>query len=316
LITPVKVNESSDLFVSFSTLNSFVDASGKLNDHSVVSFGCVAAFAERDTDFAMQWNSLLGLYGVKSLHAMDVLNYNRPLSQKNACLGIGERTIALNKFVSCIRGNLQLILGYATDVAAFRRLPPHFFQVFGTDPAYITFIRVALEVLDFCPPRSKVTMICDDDEETALDFYRLYRRIKKVLPQARHKMAAISFIDDRYLFAVQASDLVAAMMRLEAGRRINGEGYDYQPVYDALFAPPEKHERFLMAIGTAVADQEQMKGVAEGLREIYENKIREGQQRIREVRPSHGKAIKRVTRTPKGQTGGGEGGKEEAQTQS
>jgi len=68
----------------------------------------------------------------------------------------------------------------------------------------MTFVRIALHITEFTPEGSKVTMICDDDEETALPFFDLYRRVKGRWPDARRKFGGIAFVDDRYLFGVQA----------------------------------------------------------------------------------------------------------------
>jgi hypothetical protein len=271
IYVPRIYDESSEWIAMLSTVAAFFDESGKFKDHRVISIGCVGGYVERtDGDFARQWAMLLGRYGLKVISAKDVFNYKRPLSKKNPCLGIEDRTKALGEFISCIRNNLQVIVGMATDAEAFKKLPPHFFQYFGTTPSFMTFVRTVMHVSEFTPDGSKVTMICDDDEEIAIPFFKLYRRVKKVWPDARRKFGGIAFVDDRYLFGVQASDLVAALVRLEATEQITGEKYDYKSLYEATFAPASKHERYLFNVAIAVADQEKMLATAEGLRESYE----------------------------------------------
>jgi hypothetical protein len=191
----------------------------------------------------------------------------------------------------------------ATDVEAFKRLPSHFFEIFGTTPAYMTFVRTSMHIAEFTPERSKVTMICDDDEETALPFFRLYRRVKKVWPEARRKFGGIAFVDDRYMFGVQASDLVAALVRYEATEQITGAKFDYKPLYEALIATPEKHERYLFNIAIAIADHEKMLATAESMRVSYEEAVAENtkeQQRVRELRSKNAALDKRSSRSDKG----------------
>jgi hypothetical protein len=294
-----------------TTIAACFDESGKFKDHKVVSLGCVAGYVERfDGDFGREWNVLLNRYGIKVLSGKDVLNHQRPLSQKNPCLGVEARTEALGSFVACIRKHLQVITGLATDVEAFKKLPSHFFQIFGKTPSYMTFVRTAMHVAEFCPATSKITMICDDDEETAMPFYALYRRLKKVWPDARRKFGGIAFVDDRYLFGVQASDLVASLMRYEAAEKINGTRYDYKALYDALIAHPTKYEPWLYNISIAIADKEKMLQTAEGMRDHYKQMVRENaeeQERIRELRRNNAATRKSLARKDKSQTGRGKG---------
>ena len=286
-----------------TTIAACFDESGKSSDHHIVSIGCVAGYVERfDGDFGREWNVLLTRYGIKVLSGKDALNHKRPLSQKNPCLGVGARTEALGSFIACIRKNLQVITGLATDVQAFKKLPAHFFQIFGNNPSYMTFVRTAMHVMEFCPDRSKVTMICDDDEETAIPFYGLYRRLKKVWPDARRKLGGIAFVDDRYLFGVQASDLVASLMRYEAAEKINGTRYDYKPLYNSLIAEPTKYEPWLYNISIAIADKQKMLQTAEDMRDHYEKMARENaeeQERIRQLRSDNARSYKGSSRKDK-----------------
>lgn len=202
----------------------------------------------------------------------------------------------------------------ATDVESFKKLPPLFFQIFGTDPSYMTFVRTAMHITEFTPESSKVTMICDDDEETALPFFRLYRRVKKVWPDARRKFGGIAFVDDRYLFGVQASDLVASLMRYGATEQINGIKYDYKALHKALIAAPEKHERYLFNIAVAIADHKKMMATAQSLRTHYEEAVAENakeQQRMRELRADDAALDKGSPRSDRGKAGRGRGRKEE-----
>jgi hypothetical protein len=306
---------NTEWLMMLTTVAACFDESGKFGDHKVISIGCVAGYVERfDGDFGREWNVLLNRYGIKILSGKDALNHKRPLSQKYPCLGVEERTEALGSFVSCIRKHLQVITGLATDVEAFKDLPSHFFQVFGSDPSYMTFVRTAMHVTEFTPDKSKITMICDDDEETALPFYRLYRRVKKVWPDARRKFGGIAFVDDRYLFGVQASDLVASLMRYEAAEKINGTRYDYKPLYEALIAHPTKYEPWLYNISVAIADKEKMLQTAEGMRDHCEKMARENaeeQERIRELRQYNEKTDKHSTQRSKSQTRRGKSSKGE-----
>jgi Protein of unknown function (DUF3800) len=237
------------------TVSAFFDESGKFKDHKVIVMACVAAFADQvNNDFAPEWGRLLRLHGLKYLTAKKALNHRRPLSEKNPALGVAKRTKALTDFVMCIRKHLQVVIGCAVDVRYFKKLPPHFFQVYGHDPSYLAFVRAILQVSDFAPDGEKISIICDEDEETALPFYKLYRRIKKVLPSARKKLAAVSFADDKVMYALQAADLVASLLRLDSNALLTKTPHDYKRLLKAIQRPPERHER-LWFCGVATADK-------------------------------------------------------------
>jgi hypothetical protein len=203
----------------------------------------VAAFNQHVDDFAHEWGRLLQLNGMKDFHTSQALRHRIPLSKKVDALGVEKRTDALLPFIACIRKHLDMAIGCWVDVKVFKSLPPHFLKVFGNDPSYMAFVRTLMQVIDFTPERDGLVMVCDEDEETASEFYRLYRRVKKVWPGAKDKMSAISFCDDHFVFGVQAADFVASMVRLDALARRDKKKHDYRRLFRALIAQPERHER-------------------------------------------------------------------------
>jgi hypothetical protein len=258
------------------TVSVFLDESGKFNDHKVISIGVVAAFAEQVEEFSREWGRILHANGLKKLSAKNVLNPNRPLSKKNCDTGVDARIQALLPFILCIRKYLQVVTSAAFDVSAFKKLPPHFFHFFGHDPVYVAFTYCILHVLDFTPARDRISLICDEDEETVLPFYRLYKQVKKKWPHAKQKLAAISFADDEVLYGLQASDLVVSLMRLEMASKWKRMRYDYSKLFQALTAPPDrKHER-IWFVGTAIGNKDNLQNIANLLKSEW-NKIQQTQ---------------------------------------
>jgi hypothetical protein len=262
----------------YTTVNSFFDESGKFNDHKVVCFGGVASYAEHLDSFSKQWERLLSQNGLKELSAKRILNANRPLSSKNQDVGVKNRIGALLPFIHSIRKDLLVVTGVAISVPAFKKLPSHFYKFFGPNPIYMAFARAMLHVVEFTPSNDKISFICDDEEQIAWEFYRLYRRIKKVWPNARKKLAGISFVDDKFLFGLQAADFVAALIRHEAGRIWHRKPYDYRPLYKALTQEPEKHER-LMICDIAFGNKSSLVRMADGLQDEWKRVQREAKER-------------------------------------
>jgi hypothetical protein len=159
-----------------------------------------------------------------------------------------------------------VVSGVAIDVAAFKKQPSHLFQKLGNDPSYAAFVREILQIIDFCGTDDGISLICDEDEETAMEFYRLYRHIKRVWPTAKDKLAGITFADDTQLFALQAADMVASLIRLEAGRRMLALPYDYGDLFQDLTAATAKPGERIWQSEIAFADENTMVQLATDLK--------------------------------------------------
>ena len=139
-------------------VSAFFDESGKPNDHEVVTLGGIASFQREVNDFSVEWNRLLRSKGLHMISAKNAFNPRKPLSQRCPHLGVEERTRALIPFFDCIRKNIQVITGTAIDVKAYKKLPSHYFQLFGDDPVYTSFLRSTLRVVEFTPEPDKISV--------------------------------------------------------------------------------------------------------------------------------------------------------------
>src|SRR5882762_1863254 len=222
----------------YTTITTFFDESGKFKDHDVVCFGGVASYGEDINRFADEWGRLLASNGLKEISGKTAFNHRHPFGSRNSAVGVRKRTIALRPFIQCIRNNLLSVTGVTVDVPTFKKLPSHFYQFYGNDPVFMAFARGLLHLLEFTPENDKISFICDDEEQMALPFYHLYRKIRKVWPPAKKKLVGISFVDDSVLFGLQAADLVSGLMRLEAGRLWFKKQYDYRTLFKQLTKTP------------------------------------------------------------------------------
>ena len=90
-----------------------------------------------------------------------------------------------------------------------------------------------------CRDDDCVSIMCDDDEETAWNFYQLYRQFKKIDRDFRKKLVSVSFSNDELYPALQAADLIAGLMRLEALRAFRYHTHDFVPLTESLMKPRE-----------------------------------------------------------------------------
>jgi hypothetical protein len=228
------------------TISTYFDESGKFKDHDVVSFGGVVSPSMHfNGPFRAGWARCLDANGLETLTMKEALHAERPLSDKNPAIGVESRTASLIPFIDCIRKHLMVITGLAIDARAYAALPSHYHQAMGDNPCFTAFTRTLLGVLEVTDTEDKISLVCDDEEEAAWPMYQLFRRVKILYPEARDKLRAITFADDRWSFGLQAADLVVSLTRQEAAKKFFGTEYEYSSLFSALSNPhPKDGDKF------------------------------------------------------------------------
>ena len=246
-------------------ISAFFDESGKFKDHSVVSLSGVAGVREDLNRMGDAWKRELYRCGLTVLTMKRALNPNLPLSKKRPATGIDNRIDALMPFVKCIRRHLKLVIARAVDAEAFRALTSEQQKDLGNNPHYIAFVRVLLEILEPISKEDKLSIICDDEEETAIPMYRLYRKVRLAWRDARERLSSICFSDDQVFAPLQAADMVASLTRLNARQLIHGDTNLYAPLFEA-FSQPEEADQ-LWGFNTATFEKNGLIGVAKDMKE-------------------------------------------------
>jgi hypothetical protein len=214
-----------------AVIYAYFDESGKMGDHPVVALAGICATETHLRAFDQDWNSLLTQYGWKALHMKEVMKRSK-FSHNVRADTPKERAEALKPFVDCINNHLLLGIGQALDVAGFNALPKGTRAGLGnpTNPGYVAFARAILELIHFCQAGDRICLICDHDNETATHFFSHYKGIRRAHPTVQEMTISIAFADDRYFPALQAADMLAYLVRLEAKRRFFRDFYDYRPL--------------------------------------------------------------------------------------
>lgn len=215
---------------------AYFDESGKHKEHPVVTFSGVCASTPKVQRFEEEWESLLRRYGLKSLHMVRALRPSVKLSDQIPRQSVDERIEALKPFVDCVNDYLEIGIMQAWDVKGFFALPKNARAKLGNpdDPYYTAFIRGVIELVDYVQEDDRISLICDDDMETAWDCYRHYRGIRRVHESIRKKTVSLTFADDRYFPALQAADMASFLIRLEAKRQFYGIPHSFVSLADYL----------------------------------------------------------------------------------
>lgn len=232
---------------------SYFDESGKFKDHRVISFCGVVASHESLDCFNKAWDGLLRKNQLESFHTKHALQCGRNFSHVIRKESAIDRCNSLKPFVDCIVDNLELGIVVALDVAAYSKWSPGAKKrVWGNDdPAYLAFTQASAALKKHaCRDEDRISIMCDDREETALNFYQIYRRFKRTSPELRKKFVSLSFADDKSFPALQAADLIAALVRLESLKRFNYHTHDYGPlVSDLICQRPHQKLHWIGIIG-------------------------------------------------------------------
>jgi len=242
----------------------FCDESGKHKDHPVVTFCGVAASQPKLQQFDDAWDALLRQSGLTELHMKRASEYTRGLSGKIPKQAVDERIEALKPFADCINNHLEIGLIQAWDVKGFNALSESARRKLGgaADPYYTAFIRGLMEIVDYVHEDDRISVVCDDDEETALDCYRHYRGVRKVHPAIRQRTVSLTFANDKYFPALQAADMVAFLSRHQARKLF----YNIPTLYEPL----RKYLVSEQALGRMqwiemFADEAKVKGLSKSL---------------------------------------------------
>jgi hypothetical protein len=244
---------------------SYFDESGKFKDHRVVSFCGVLASPDSRIAFNEAWDALLRKNQLSAFHTSNALRASRSLSPVIRSESPTERCETLKPFVDCILNNLDLGVSITIDVAGFSKWTPGAKKMVGgnDNPAYVGFMQAVGAIKKYaCRDDDRISVMCDDDEDTALNFYALYRRFKKIDSEMRRKLVSLSFSNDEMYPGLQAADLVAGLMRLEALRAFGHHTHDFRSLAASLTKPrPDQKLKWIGFTG----DSESMEEMGESL---------------------------------------------------
>jgi len=98
----------------------------------------------------------------------------------------------------------------------------------------LAFARGVMELTDYIQADDQLSIICDEDIETAWKCFQNYLGLREADPEIRKKTISLSFADDEHFPALQAADLTAYLSRREAWRMFYNKPYCFEPLFDYL----------------------------------------------------------------------------------
>jgi len=220
-------------------LHSFFDESGKFQDHRVVAFCGFGASPSQLMEFDKQWENQLRRTGMEALHWVKARRYGKALSRKIGPQTLEERIADLKPFADCINDYLGVGVALSFEVHGYTSFAPQSKQLLGgsDNPFYMQFLRTVMLLVDYAKPEEHISMMCDENEETAWNCYLLYRKVKEVDPTAGRRLVALTFANDVYFPALQAADMLSFLCREQALGQFYGIDYEYHEFFRYLTKP-------------------------------------------------------------------------------
>ena|SRR5947207_12259213 len=102
------------------------------------------------------------------------------------------------------------------------------------DSYYPAFANAIMELFEYVGGDDYISLICDDDEETALKAYFHYRAIRRAMPEIQEKTVSLAFADDEHFPALQAADIASWLARREAQFQFHKMPYEFRELYNYM----------------------------------------------------------------------------------
>lgn len=242
-------------------VSAYFDESGKSGDHPVVTFCGVCGSRSKVAHFTDDWEGLLRHYQLEELHMTRAGNPAIALSNKLPSQSLADRISALKPFADCIN-KLEVGLLQAWDVEGFKNLSQRAKRGLGDpkDPYYTAFARALIELEHYIQDGDYLSLVCDDDAQTAWECYQHYRAIRIVHEPIRKKTVSLAFADSKAFPALQAADMVAWLARREARLKFYGDDFRMHELLEYLIEPQKPGKMQWMEL---FADKQTIKRLSE-----------------------------------------------------
>ena len=213
------------------------DESGKQKDHKVVALAAVCAEDSALETFNVEWRKLLRYFEIEVLHLKEFMQVSKCLSPRiPKAKGLEDRSALLKPFADCINDFLEFGILQAWDVEGFHSIPKNVRYHLGNaeNPYLLAFAYGLMRISEHSKEDQKISIICDHDQEIALDCLKHFNGIRQADKRYRSKLISMSFADDLFFPSLQAADMAAYFVRLEAMRLFHGGNFRLKAVLDDL----------------------------------------------------------------------------------
>lgn len=220
--------------------HGYFDESGKWKDKDTVSFCGWTARADIWEEFSRPWLELLAEVGISELHTSEFCSLSGAYSRLRKDLKQKDVESILLRFADIIQKTVAMGYAVAVDAKHLRRMKPHFQNELG-NPHYLAFklmMNQVMQDISFVQTVQtvdlRVGIICDQDPGTSDHCLKWFNKFRQSNEKARHYLSGICFADASGAIPLQAADLFAYAVRLEAERRRTGTPNEPSQLFQTL----------------------------------------------------------------------------------
>jgi hypothetical protein len=190
-----------------------VDASGSVATDRFSAITAVCGNPDVWAVFCDAWNSVLEKYGIAHFHAVEAFNFSGEFEGKSRFWddpAITRDNLLMELMGVIVRHDFVCHSIWIDHLKVpSKRLPK----------AKVNQFRMLLrQLLHQVPDDFTLHLLVDEDQEAAMDYYRLFHRFKNEVPQFRDRLAGICFFSDTDVPHIQCADFLAYLGREDAER--------------------------------------------------------------------------------------------------
>jgi hypothetical protein len=202
---------------------AYFDESGKFQKSDFVCIAGFAAFEGQWDAFAPQWERLLKHHNIPAMHMRELFSFTGPFQ------GWGRERAknALTEFIDVIKQNMMFGFGVGMDTKYLKTMPTDIQKKIG-DPQYFCFQRILTRIVNKMKEwnyNGPIAIAFDDSEEHSVRCYRMWSKLRKLHPELKRTIPAISFGDADVLYPLQAADVLAHQTRDHQLRMSHGRSH-------------------------------------------------------------------------------------------
>jgi hypothetical protein len=199
----------------------YADESGKLGKSEYTSF---CGFVAPDVEwwrFSQEWDHCRFSWGsVPAIHMAHITDPERDASgawakvkQKWGVTWEERKNDMLLAFAKVIRGSNLVCVGNTVDAAHYENMAETDYKREMRDPLYLSFynmVRDAIDHLDGLHTAHTLSVVIDDDQQSAENYYNILGSMRKQFPtEVSKRISELGFGNDVAYPGLQAADMIA-----------------------------------------------------------------------------------------------------------
>jgi hypothetical protein len=208
-----------------------LDGSGHVARDRFLAYGIVTGLEPQWRLFHHDWGKLLDRHDLTHIRMTDAVSFQGPFKDKAAKWGSQrseQRNGLLLEAAEVITRHLKPG-GASCDFAALPSEKVYRYK------RKVLFQYIIGKLLD-ADPDYVLAFLCDDEQDSAPDFYKLINAFKLSHQRWAQRLGGICFFDDRQMSQIQAADIVAWALRERRKREVEHPSSPPTQLESALLA--------------------------------------------------------------------------------